>query len=52
MFADFTYLHIYDNEFDDEKTDENHFEEPWVVDMCGLMTLDDTPPPPPNVKKK
>ncbi len=44
MFIDPTYLHIYDNEFNDEKADENHFEEPWVVDMCGLMTLDDASP--------
>jgi len=49
MFADPTYLHIYDNEFDDEKADENHFEKPWVVDMCRLMTLDDTSP---NLEKK
>jgi hypothetical protein len=35
MFVDPTYLHIYDNEFD-EKVDEDHFEEPWVVDMCKL----------------
>ncbi len=42
MFADPTYLHIYDNESDDEKVNEDHFEEPWVVDMCELMTLDDT----------
>jgi hypothetical protein len=49
MFADPTYLPIYDNEFDDEKANEDHFEKPWVVDMCGLMTLDDTSP---NVEKK
>jgi hypothetical protein len=42
MFAYLTYLHIYDNEFDDEEAYEDHYEEPWVVDMCGLMTLDDT----------
>ncbi len=36
MFANPTYLHIYDNEFDDENTNENHFEEAWVVDMCML----------------
>jgi regulator of RNase E activity RraB len=28
MFVDPTYLHIYDNEYDDEKVDENHFEKP------------------------
>jgi hypothetical protein len=37
------------NEFDDEKIDEDHFEEPWVVDMCELMTSDDTSP---NVEKE
>jgi hypothetical protein len=42
MFVDPTYLHIYDNESNDEKADENHSEEPRVVDMCKLMTLDDT----------
>jgi hypothetical protein len=49
MFADLTYLHIYDNEFDDEEANEGHFEEPWVVDMCRLMTMDDTSP---NVEKE
>jgi len=49
MFADPTYLHIYDNEFDDEKAGEHHSKKPWVVDMCRLMTLDDTSP---NVEKK
>ncbi len=44
MFTSATYLHIYDNEYDDEEANENHYEEPWVVDMCGLMTLDDTSP--------
>jgi len=34
-------LHIYDNEFDDEEANEDHFEKPWVVDMCELMKLDD-----------
>jgi hypothetical protein len=42
-------LHIYDNESDDEKVDEDHYEEHEVVDMCRLMTLDDTSP---NVGKK
>jgi hypothetical protein len=49
MFVDATYLHIYDNESGDEKVDENHYEDPWVVDMCGLMTPDDTSP---NVEKE
>ncbi len=49
MFTDLTYLHIYDNESNDEKVDEDHFEKPWVVDMCNLMRLDDTSP---NVEKK
>ncbi len=44
MFIDPTYLHIYDNESNDEKVDENHFEKPWVVDTCELMKLDDTSP--------
>jgi len=42
-------LHIFDNESDDEKVDEDHYEEQEVVDMCRLMTLDDTSP---NVEKK
>jgi hypothetical protein len=49
MFVGPTYLHIYDNESDDEEANEYHFEEPWVVDMCRLMTLDNTSL---NVKKK
>jgi len=49
MFVDLTYLHIYDNESDDDEVDEDHFEEPWVVDMCEFMTLDDTSP---NVEEK
>jgi hypothetical protein len=48
MFVDYTYLHIYDNEYDDEMVDEDHFEESWIVDMCGLLTLDTSP----NVGKK
>jgi hypothetical protein len=44
MFANPTYLHIYDNEFDGEKANEDHSKKPWVVDMCRLMTLDDTSP--------
>ncbi len=42
MFANPTYMHIYDNESDDEEANEDHFEKPWVVDMCELMRLDDT----------
>jgi hypothetical protein len=39
MFANLTYLHIYDNECDDEKANEDHFEKPWVVDMCELYEI-------------
>jgi hypothetical protein len=49
MFANPTYLHIYDNESDDEEANEDHSEKPWVVDMCKLMRPDDTSP---NVKKE
>jgi len=49
MFENSTYLHIYDNEFDDEEVNENLYEKPWVVDMCKLMTRNDTSP---NVEKK
>jgi hypothetical protein len=49
MFADLTYLHIYDNESNDEEAKEDHFEKPWVVDMCELMRSDDTSP---NVEKE
>ncbi len=42
-------IYTYDNESDDEEVDEDHFEEPCVVDMYGLMTLDDTSP---NMEKK
>jgi hypothetical protein len=44
MFADPTYLHIYDNECDDEEANEDHSEKPWVVDMCGLMKPDNSSP--------
>jgi hypothetical protein len=44
MFADPTYLHINDNESNDEEADEDHSKTPWVVDMCKLMKLDDTSP--------
>jgi hypothetical protein len=49
MFADLTYMHIYDNESNDEKVNENDSKKPWVVDMCKLMTLDDASP---NVEKE
>jgi len=49
MFVDYTYLHIYDNESNDEMVNEDHCEEQWIVDMCGLLTLDNTSP---NVGKK
>jgi hypothetical protein len=49
MFADPTYLHIYDNESNDEEADEDHFEKPWVVGMCELLRSDDTSP---NVEKE
>jgi len=49
MFADPTYLHIYDNESNDEEVDEDHFEKPWVVGMCELLRSDDTSP---NVEKE
>ncbi len=42
MFADLTYLHIYDNESDDEEANENHSRKPWVVNMCEFMRPDDT----------
>ncbi len=45
MFVDPTYLHIYESEFAHEEVDK----EPWVIDMCEFMTLDDTSP---NVGKK
>jgi hypothetical protein len=31
-------MHIYDNEFDDEEANEDHFYEPWVAGMCKFMT--------------
>jgi len=36
MFADLTYLHIYDNDSNDEKADKDHYEQPWVVHMASL----------------
>jgi hypothetical protein len=47
--VDPTYLHIYNNESDDEEADEDHYEKPWVIDMCELMRPDDTSP---NVENK
>jgi hypothetical protein len=44
MFANPTYLHIYDNEYDGEEVNEGHYKKPWVVDMCELMRPDDTSP--------
>jgi hypothetical protein len=44
MFMNPTYLHIYDNEFDDEKANEDHSKKPWVVDMCELMKPNDYSP--------
>jgi hypothetical protein len=41
--------HIYDNESYGEEVNEDHFEKPWVVNMCELMRPDDTSP---NVEKK
>jgi hypothetical protein len=49
MFVDLTYLHIYNNESDDEEADENHYEKPWFVDMCKFMRPNDTSP---NVEKE
>jgi len=37
MFVNLSYLHVYDSEFDDEEV-EDRSKEPWVVNMCGLMT--------------
>jgi hypothetical protein len=48
MLANPSYLQIYDNEFDDEMATVDHFENPWVVDMCEPMKPDDTSP---NVEK-
>jgi len=49
MFVDPIYLHIYDNESNDEEVDEDHSKEPWVVNMCKFMTSNDTSP---NMEKK
>jgi hypothetical protein len=44
IFIDLTYLHIYANESDDDEASEDHFEKPWVVDMCEFMKPNDTSP--------
>jgi hypothetical protein len=44
MVADLTYLHLYDNESNDEEPNEDDIEEPWVVNMGGLLTLDGISP--------
>ncbi len=44
MFADLTYMHIYDNEFDDEEANEDHSKKPWVVGMCNLWDQMILPP--------
>jgi hypothetical protein len=44
MFGNFTYLHLYDNESNDEEPNEDDIEKPWVVNMGELLTLDDTSP--------
>jgi hypothetical protein len=38
MFTDPTYLHLYDNEFNDEEPKANCIENPWVVNVGGLIT--------------
>ncbi len=49
MFTDPTYLHIYDNESDDEEASNNSTENSQVVDMCEFMKPNDTSP---NVEKQ
>jgi hypothetical protein len=44
MFANPTYLHLNDNESNDEEPNESDIEEPWVVNMGGLLTLEGTSP--------
>jgi hypothetical protein len=44
MFVNLTYLHIYDNEFDDEEGNEDHSKKPWVVDMCEFIRPEIPPP--------
>ncbi len=38
MFYGPTYLHLYDNESNDEEPKANHIEDSWVVDVGELMT--------------
>ncbi len=49
MFIDLTYLHLYNNEFNDEEPNEDDIEKPWVINMGEFLTLGDTFP---NVEKK
>jgi hypothetical protein len=49
MFANLTYLHVYDNESDDGNANDNHSKKPCSVDMCEFMRPDDTSP---NVEKE
>jgi len=44
MFVNLTYLHLYNNESNDEELDEDDIEKPWVVNMGQLLTLNDTSP--------
>jgi hypothetical protein len=44
MFMDPAYLHLYDNESNNEEPNEDDIEKPWVVNMGGLLTLDGTSP--------
>ncbi len=44
MFVDPTYLHLYDNESNNEEPNEDDTEESWVVNMGKLFTLDGTSP--------
>jgi hypothetical protein len=37
---DLTYLHLYDNESNNEEPNEDDIEKPWVANMGGLLTLD------------
>ncbi len=39
MFVDLTYLHLYDNEFDDEEPNEDDVEEPWVISPPMLREI-------------
>ncbi len=44
MFVDLTYLHLYDNKFNDKEPNEDVVVKPWVFNMGGLLTLDDISP--------